>query len=1369
MLTPRHLRERVSLVFLLGLSLFAISPPQDALAADRPTPMQVEFFESRIRPVLVEHCYKCHNSAKTAKGGLAVDDRAALLKGGDGGAVVVPGKPEESRLLAVLRHEIEGLNMPKGGPKLDKSVVADLEKWIAMGVPDPRDSPPSASDLAKATSWATVLEKRKQWWSFQPIRKVAPPEVPGNRWSDHPIDRFVLAKLRDNGLEPAETADPATLVRRLYLSLIGLPPSAEEVHLWSGRLAEPDGFQRLVDHLLDSPHFGERWARHWMDWIRYADSHGSEGDPEIVNGWQYRDYLIRALNADVPYDQLVREHVAGDLLDKPRLNQKLGINESSIGPAHWRMVFHGFAPVDALDERVRSTDDQINAFSKAFLGLTVSCARCHDHKFDAISQRDYYALFGILGSSRPARVAIDSPEKLGKNRDKLAELKPKIRSAVADAWLDHGARLHQQLLSDDGPTKKADKPGALLHPWFLMRGQAADKARFSEAWLHQVESWTNDRKVRETHRSRVQGTRWNLNEAADYARWFRHGEGLPDRPSAAGEFSVAATGEKALTGIYPSGVYTHGLSAKHSARLESGYLRLDGDYDLWLRVVGDGSASVRYVVQDYPRDGTVYPIARPSPEWRWQKFDLAYWNGDEFHIELATGKDAPLMVNDTARSWFGIREALMVRKGEPGPPMDSREYLDPLFRAAIAAKPVSLDQLAASFSGAVCDAVRSWQGGSLDDAQAALLGKCLDEGLLPNRVDELAAAKPLIEEYRRLEEDIPVPTRVPSLEETVGRNQHLFERGDHKRPGVEVPRRFLEAIDATPYKTELSGRRQLAEDLLRDDNPFTRRVIVNRIWHHLLGRGIVPTPDNFGRLGQEPTHPELLDFLATRFKDQGWSIKDAIRFIVLSKSWQLSSRPSQKARQVDPANQLLSHAHVRRMDAESIRDSLLAISGSLDRDLFGTPVGGNSPRRSVYVRVQRNALDPFLRVFDFPEPFSAVGSRDVTNVPAQSLTLMNDDRVASLAANWAAKILSDGGLADEDLKIQKMFLTALGRPAQTDELARFKAHLAETRAGHATLSKQRAAVRLQMDRHQSEIRSLIEPARARLLKAAGDKSRSPGYEHALPKPIGRWEFADGFRDSVGSAHGKALSGARIEGGALVVGNQAHVITAPLAQAIREKTLEAWVQLDDLDQRGGGVMTIQSPDGAVFDAIVFGEQAPRQWLAGSNVFSRTQPFQGAPEQEAARRPVHLAIAYHADGRIVGYRDGQPYGMPYKSNGPTEFKAGRAVIGFGIRHLPVGDNRMLSGRLLQAQIYDRALSAEEVQASSRSAPEFVSESQVLATLTESERERISHGRARIRELEAEVLSFGAVPDSGDEQAAWTDLARAIFTFKELIYVK
>ena len=1335
--------------FLRHLAVIAASVLASELrAAD--IPANIEFFESKIRPVLVEQCYSCHNSVKTANGGLALDDRASLLKGGTEGVVVVAGKPEKSRLIGVLKHELDGKAMPKNGPKLDKAVIADFEKWIVLGMPDPRDKPPTAEELTKATSWETILENRKKWWSFQPIRNPTPPD---SKWSNHPIDKFIAAKLKENKLDPGVLADSTALIRRLYFTLVGLPPTPAEMERWTAKLKSDGGYEELVDHLLGTPQFGEHWARHWMDWTRYADSHGSEGDPEIAGAWHYRDYLIRALNADVPYDQLIREHVAGDLLKAPRVDKAKQLNESAIGTAHWRMVFHGFAPTDALEEKVRFIDDQINTFSKAFLGLTVSCARCHDHKFDAISHKDYYALFGVLASNRPGRIAVDSPEKSEKNKAELSALKAKIREVVGEAWL----------AGVGGALKSANASGSILKLVRELKAVDGDAEKFKAVFnRHMMESEKDRLAIAPPVTTALK--KWDLADTNDAATWFRVGNATR---SANVEFAVATDGDRAMVGIYPPGIYSHGLSMKHAARLESPPVKLTVDSELWVRVIGDGGATLRYVVHDYPRDGTVFPVHRLTPQWHWQRFDLTYWTGDEIHIELAASRDAPLMAGGSDRSWFGIGDAMIVKKGTFKPPLETIGWRGALDSAFATKKPSSSAEAAESYATVISAAVREWKSGKGSEATAALLAKCLEEGLLTNKLADMKSVQPLIEEYRKLEAEIAVPTRVPGLMEGVVRNQPLLDRGDHKRPKAEVTRRFLEAIDPTPYSGTGSGRLQLAEDLLSEKNPLTKRVIVNRLWHHTFGRGIVPTPDNFGRLGIEPTHPELLDFLAARFVEKGWSIKETLRFLVTSKTWQLASKPSQEASQLDPDNRWMSHAILRRLEAEAIRDSLLAVSGSLNRDLYGTPVGGDSNRRSLYVRVQRTALDPFLRAFDFPEPFSAVGRRDVTNVPAQSLTLLNDPRIAALANTWAGQILADPKLTRAEDRLQRMVQSALARPATASELLKLQEYLAELRAGHRQLATEVAGIRTRLDAQQILVRDLLEPVRAKLMREAKDKPILD--EKTLPKPIAKWEFQDSLQDKIGSLHGEAVSKAKLRDGALKVGDHAHVITAPLAKTIREKTLEAWIQLDTLDQAGGAAMTIQTKDGGVFDAIVFGEKDPGQWVAGSNSFVRTQSLQAEKETEAVQRVVHLAIAYHSDGKIVAYRDGQPYGTGYKSTGLQEFKVGEAVIGFGIRHSPAGGNKVLAGKIFRARLYDKALSAADVLTSANSVLGSIPESKVLGALTADERAKVLAAKKRIEDLEVEMKALGPIPAALDDRAVWTDVARAIFGFKEFIYIK
>jgi hypothetical protein len=1307
---------------------------------------QFEFFENRIRPVLAQECYECHRSGGKEKGGLALDHRAGWQRGGESGAVLVPGDPATSRLMRAIRHESPDLKMPKAGAKLDEAIVADFAKWIAMGAPDPRDAPPTEEQLAADTDWNAVRERRKSWWSFQPIQRSRVPKIAG---AAHPVDAFIREKLAAAGLQPSPPADPRSLVRRLHFSLVGLPPSLEETASFlAGWERDPQAATvARVDALIASSSFGEKWARHWMDWVRYTDSHGSEGDPEIPHAWRYRDNLIRALNGDVPYDQLVREHFAGDLLEKPRVNEMLKLNESALGLGHLRMVFHGFAPTDALDERVRFTDDQIATATKAFLGLTVACARCHNHKFDAISQADYYALYGIFTAPLPATIAVDAPGVLERNRDELSLLKAgDILPQLADYWMGSLRGDRDELLKRLEPAKDEKHPLHLL--WKLSRGEkdpsAAAPAPVPQRDLFVLESFTTD--------------------------WSRYGEGMIGLSRKAGDFTLATEGPRAVKEILPAGFFSHRVSSKHRTVLASAPVDLDGDYELFLHVAGEGS-SVRYAVQHYPRSGTVYPVTPLNGgEWRWQRYDLSYWKGDRIHIELATAGDAPILVKDSVRSWFGIRDALLVKKGDPAPVNAPGAYLAPVIakdgdiRAALVE---ALARMAGSY--------RAHQRGErfqLNDEEVQFLNAALQGGLLPNDLAQMPAPlRELIERYRALEAEIPTPTRAPGVFERPGRNEALMVRGNHKQPGEIVPRRFLEAIDATPYTGTGSGRLEFARDLLREDNPFTARVIVNRVWHHLFGEGIVPTPDNFGRLGEKPSHPELLDFLADRFRgDQQWSMKALIRDLVLSETWRQAAAPSPEALERDPSNRLLSHHSTRRLEAEAIRDAFLSVSGSLSEERFGPPADGGSNRRSIYLRTKRNSLDPLLTTFDFPTPASAVGRRDSTNVPAQSLTLLNDPFIAGQAAAVANRLRE---LPDDDARIDRLFETALTRPPTDAERTQARSFLAALEREHRDQSIRSDELTAKLGSARDALAAISDPVRARLLKKK-QAARQKG-KPALPpdlKPAAEWTFDRDASDSIGNLDGKLVGTARIEGGAAVLDGSGFIATSPLKIPLAEKTLEVVVQLDTTGQRGGGVMTVQDRRGGAFDSIVFAEKKPGEWLPGSNNFARTLDFGGLAEADAARTPVHLVVAYDADGTIRAYRNGLPYGGPVRKAAVHEFTAGDTQVVFGLRHGTQPDgNRSLRGRVLEARLYDRALSAEEAKAAAGGDAVFVGEAEVLAALSDAQRSEKARLEAELAILTADLAALqraggGELPI---EQRRWRDLAHAVFNLKEFIYLR
>ena len=1336
-----------------------------------PSADQIEFFEKHIRPSLAEHCYECHNSAGKAKGDLALDWKGGITEGGDTGAVIVPGKPDQSLLIRVLKHEEKDLKMPKGGARYSPKLIQHFEKWITIGAPDPRINKPTKEQIAKATSWETIREQRKKWWSFQPIQSPKPPKVKG-KWATNEIDKFIQASWGD--LNPAPDTRPEVLIRRLSFALTGLPPTPEEsaAFIKASKTSRETAVSEAADRLIASTHFGERWARHWMDWVRYAESLGSEGDPRIPHAAQYRNYLILALNEDVPYDQLLREHIAGDLMEKPRINEALGLNESAIGPAHYRFFLQGFAPTDALDELVRTTEDQIDVISKAFLGLTVSCARCHNHKFDAISQKDYHAFYSIMTSTRPATINVDSPARQKLHKPQMHELKKEIRAALSKQWLEETDKFAARLMQPDAVLQKAinnaksgDQP---LHAWQQLQKPQGNE--FTKGWNRLTADYTSSAKRLDEQQKRTYSQHWQFKKG-DASRWVQNGNGLNGKSAESGSFRILPKGNRIVEDILPSGVYSHLLSDKHTGWLGSPRFRIGPNETIWVRLRGTGNVAARYVVQNYTRNGTVYPIARISDnKSRWQQWNLKYWEGDDAHLEVTTAGEQAILTSGAATSWFGVTEALVLKSGQPAPRDEAASGVAPLF---ILGQPNSREALAKQYAEALRECIESWQQGTMNDFQANFLGHFIRANLLANTLASVPAAAKIAVHYRKLESEISVPQRAPGVVEGDARDMPLYIRGSHKQPGETVPRRFLEAFDAKPFDTKQSGRLELAEAMLRTNNTLVARVIVNRVWHHIFGQGLVATPDNFGKLGTRPSHPELLDYLSTQFVKKGWSIKQLVRELVLTRTFQLSAFNRMDlqsgrltVREADPDNRLLTRAHLRRLDAESIRDAMLQSSGSLDRNPFGGSDAFNTKRRSIYVRIIRNNLDPFLTVFDQPVPATAKGRRDETNVPSQSLTLMNSSFVATLADRLAKRIQSDAALTDQQAQIERLFQLTLNRTPTVTELDRAKAFINATGDQQQVAQKKIRAIKSQIKEVNHEIASLTEPARKRLLDSR--KKNNSNATPVGPKPFAAWNFAKGIKDQMGKMDLSLQGEAKIQNGTLVLNGQtAFARSKPITKNITAKTLEAWVEVSNLNERGGGVISLQTRNGVLFDAIVFGEQQAGHWMAGSNNFKRTQSFGGTAEQEAAKRPVHVAIVHAADGTITGYRDGKPYGRSYKA-GIQNFTAGGAEIIFGLRHgTGAGNGRMLSGKILKARLYDRALDAEEILASGNGNPNYISEKELLANLTQAQRKKLEVLNTSLNKLNEQMRTLEKVGATAPDP--WRDLAQAMFNLKEFIYLR
>ena len=1051
---------------LAAIGLSAILAPVALSGDDRS-----EFFEKRVRPVLANECWGCHGP-ETQHGGLRLDSREAVIRGGGRGPAIVPGDPEASLLVRALRHD--GLQMPLGG-RLDGAKVADIAEWIERGA--------AWQTAASAVAGEDAAEERAgAHWAFRPVGHPNPPAVRDEAWVSNEIDAFVLAKLEAEGLSPASQSSRRNLIRRLSFDLTGLPPRPELVEAFV-HSQSPTAYRDLVSRLIKSMRFGEHWARHWMDWVRYCESHGSQGDFELPMAWRYRDYLIRAFNQNVAYDQMLREYLAGDLLEHPRIDPKAGVKESILGLGNLRMVEYGYLPVDALDDQVKVVDNQIDVLSKAFQGLTVSCARCHDHKFDPIKQKDFYAIYGILASSRPGLVTVDSPTLLAAGRDRLARLRQQIRSQLAARWAkDEGslasllahARSEPETQSepetesddtkDPNPRLRAlmsrlasnDLPeGDPLRVWQELRLPGSDR-QFRERWRDAALKWNKKSDEAREFNERTFRRAWDLSESSHSLAWFPTGPGVRNKPTRAGEFRMEPDGDRIIAGLLPAGIHTGLDSQKYGGILGSPRFRVSSDY-ISLRVSGTNFASARLIVENYPIGaGGIHPAADlAGARTAWVRLNTAYRKGQMGHIELQTLDDRSKPFRDDkrkpdrvarrdGRSSFGISEVVF-HNTEEAP----RAEYEAILHLLEGEPPETLRELEERYDVLAREAAQAWSSGTLDRRQATYLDSMIRSGLLPSSLDELEGLRPLVEEFRAAENDAPVPRRAPGVLPGTSFDQPLFVNGDHGRPAEPVERGFLEFLGGKPFRTQGSGRLELAEAIASEENPLTSRVLVNRLWHYLFGRGIVSTVDNFGLTGDRPSHPALLDFLATRFVASGWSIKDMIRYIVLSSTYRMSTESAPESRDRDPENRLLQHQNARRLPAESIRDAILETSGDLDSSMYGPSVnvyyvgkteGGGTKgpldgarRRSVYQAVKRNAQNPFLEVFDAPKPSTTRGRRDATNIPAQSLAMLNDPFVVGQAARWANRTLADGAISPRD-RAMRMFRRAIGRSPDAKEV-----------------------------------------------------------------------------------------------------------------------------------------------------------------------------------------------------------------------------------------------------------------------------------------------------------------------------------------------
>lgn len=981
-------RHQVSAIaFIFVLNGFACVAANTANAA-KPSSTELDFFEKKVRPLLAEHCYSCHSvNAKKVQAGLLVDSRASLLAGGDSGEAIVPGDADGSLLLEAVRYET--YEMPPKG-KLPAADIETFERWVGMGAPWPKEAAPTAKTVQPEFN---LQQRKTEHWVWQPIKKPEVPDVEDTAWPNNDADHFVLRGLEQEKLKPARDVSRSALLRRLYFDLIGLPPSPDEVHKFL-RDETPTALQSLVDRLLASPHFGERWGRHWLDVVRYAESRGHEFDNDAPNAYQYRDYVIRALNADVPYDQFVREHIAGDLLESPRLHPELGFNESILGTGFWFLGEWVHSPVDIRKDESDRFDNMIDVMSKAFLGVTVACARCHDHKFDAISTADYYSLTGFLQSSDFRQVRFESIEKNRRLADLLHKLDTSYRTAiqaeleslgyVAPPFEPLSEELQEYVVVDYGaPSAEpfwqdgfvfSKYPRTIGTPYLLVKDEkptlllARRSAAVCDPFWHGLESVSE----------RGQQNSSKLVKLPRSGRTLR----TPTFELKQGTIACRVRG---------SG---HVIACVDSHRMVSG-----------------------------PLHGET--IKKIEPKQAWVELNLSRYIGHRLHLEFTPAEDAEFQVSlVTQGASAKVRQRLDER--------ESRQA------AAVEAINLSVAQL-------------------LADGTLKLDG-------LHKLIDEWS------KERQRLREQIVRRSKLAmAMMDGTGEDAQILVRGNSSKPGRIEPRHFLTAVSGdVPMEIEVgSGRLQLAREINDPENPLATRVIANRVWHFLLGRGIVPTTDDFGVLGERPTHPELLDHLAVEFIERGQSLKQLIRYIVLSRTYQMSSFADPAARERDPKNLLWHHRPPKRLESEVIRDALLTVSGQLDTKQFGEPVpvhltafmdGRGRPRhdgpldgarrRSIYLAVRRNFLSPFMLTFDTPVPFSAMGRRNVSNVPAQALILMNDPFVAEQVNKWAMRVVEQYNAFEP--RIAAMYQSAFARQPTVAEIETTRQFFSATKSSDAT-------------------------------------------------------------------------------------------------------------------------------------------------------------------------------------------------------------------------------------------------------------------------------------------------------------------------------
>jgi hypothetical protein len=897
------------------------------VAAGVPTAGATEgfaFFEAKVRPLLATHCYECHSEeAGKQKGGLWLDRKAGWETGGDGGPAVVPGDPETSLLIHSVHYADENLQMPPKS-KLPPEDIAVLEQWVALGAPDPRDAALAAQVRREGIDHAAA----RQEWAFRPVAKPEPPAVAAGEWPLDPVDRFLLAELEAKGLAPAPDADPAALLRRLHYDLTGLPPTAEETQAF---VADPsrEAWVRIVDDLLARPGFGETWGRHWLDVARYADSNGGDRNYTFYQAWRYRNHVIDVFNRDQSYHEFVREQIAGDLMpaDDPETTRRRLIASTflALGP---KMLTERDKEKLWLD----TVDEQIDTMGRAFLGLTLGCARCHDHKFDPVSQEEYFALAGIFRSTEIVTGTRNGCVNVASWIERPLPGPHGVDPVLAEKV--ERLELAMRLVVEKSFMKKAG--GKMTADNLPLAGVVYDE---SDAEV--IGAWAAS----------------NLSPNRFGAFYLR------DDQAGKGAKRVIFRGSLPESGRYEVRV-AYSAGANRAERVP---------------VVVTSRTGRRTVHLDQTRTPSVAGLFEPVGQFEFEK-------GGACSVTIET-------------SGTEGRHVLV----------DAVQFI------AVADLERERSQLAAATGGDTDPLFRMSEGE---------LKKTLDQLIADLKDEDVVMA--------------PRDAREPA-------DIHLRVRGETGQLGPIVPRGFPKVLSGGPAEIPAgsSGRRELARWLTGEAGGLLDRVYVNRVWSHLFGRGLVASVDNFGRLGSGVTHPELLDWLAATFREEGGSTKALVRRLVLSRAYGLSAHPGPALAAADPENHLFGRQERRRLTAEEIRDSVLFFSGRLDRTPGGataTAIGidldaplsyDKDAKRTVYLPVARNNPSGELALFDGANPDLVTGQRNATTVPTQALYLLNSAFLLKEAQAVATAAMPPG--TSPGSAIVRLYRSLLGRPPTPEE------------------------------------------------------------------------------------------------------------------------------------------------------------------------------------------------------------------------------------------------------------------------------------------------------------------------------------------------